>query len=382
MKYFTATDLKKLLSSSEYPAISIYLPTHVTAGDIRQDTISLKNMLASCRERLERQWPHEKVLGFLKPGHDLLNDAMFWQYQSEGLFIFISPGHSDFFNLPISPPARLSIGRFAHVAPLIPAIAETAGFYILVLCQKKPRLYQATHTDVKEVELRDVPASIDEVLKYDVTEEYIQAHTAPRRTTIGTDAVFHGAGDVPDDAHRKKNIERYIRAVAKGIDKELAGRKTPLVLAGVEYERALYKQYSNYRNIIEDGFGLNGGQLEVKQIQCKGRDIVKAHIEAENARWLWAYRNTVSSGRTSDDIRQIVPAAFMGRVDTLLVNIEGSVYGTFDVGSAQVTVHEQAAEDDEDLLNLAVILSLRNDARVLSIAAREISAPAAAIFKY
>jgi hypothetical protein len=382
MKYFTATDLKKLLSRGEYPAISIYLPTHVTAEDIRQDTIPLKNMLASCHEKLEPQWPHERIVKFLKGGYDLLNDAMFWQHQSEGLFVFISRRFSDFFNLPVSPPERLSIGRFAHVLPLIPAIAEAGAFYILVLSQKRLKLYQATHMDISEVELHDVPVSIDEVLRYDVTEEYIQAHTAPRGKSVGTDAVFHGAGDVPGDARRKKNIERYIRAVARGIDKELAGRRTPLVLAGVEYERVLYKQYSCYPHIVEDGFALNGGQLEVKHVHCKGRDIMKTHFDAENAKWLRAYRNTVSTGRTSEDIRQIVPAAFMGRVDTLLVNIEASVYGTSDVHSAQVAVHEEAAEGDEDLLNLAAIFSLRNEARVLSVAPQEIPGPAAAIFKY
>ena len=382
MKYVTATDLKKLLADGEYPAISIYLPTHVTSGDIRQDTIPLKNMLTSCHHRLEREWPHERILKFLKEGYDLLNDAMFWQHQGEGLFVFISGRFSDFFNLAVTPAEKLSIGRFAHVLPLIPAIAQTSAFHILILSQKRLKLYQATNTDINEVELRDVPVSIEQVLKYDVREEYIQAHTAPRGKMVGTDAVFHGAGDVPDDARRKKNVERYIRAVARGIDKELVGKRTPLVLAGVEYERASYKQYSSYPAIMENGFALNGGQLELKQIHRKARDIVKAHFDAENARWLRAYRNTLSTGRTSDEIHQIVPAAFMGRVDTLLVNIEGSVYGRFDADSAEVTVHEQAGEGDEDLLNLAAIFSLRNNARVLSVAAEEISGPAAAIFKY
>ena len=50
------------------------------------------------------------------------------------------------------------------------------------------------------------------------------------------------------------------------------------------------------------------GQVEMKQIHRRAHDVVKPHFDAENAKRLRAYRNTLSPGRTSDDIRQSAPA--------------------------------------------------------------------------
>ena len=243
---------------------------------------------------------------------------------------------------------------------------------------------QANCNNIHEIELHNVPRNIDEILQYDVTEEHLQMHTVPRGKSAGSGALFHGQGNSADDARRKKNIERYLNEVAKGVDKQLQGQVVPLVLAGVEYEQAIYRQCSSYRHILEEGISSEFGQLDIEELQHRAWNIVQPYFDRDIEECIAKYQKLVNTQKASTNIKEILPAAYTGRIDTLLVDINKHVPGKFEPEFQQVKIHERVEDEDEDLLNLAAIYSLRSDAKVCSIAKEKIpgGGPLAAIFRY
>ena len=255
-------------------------------------------------------------------------------------------------------------------------------YYVLVLRQKDIKLFVADFSSIREVELNHVPRDIEEILQYDVTEEHLQVHSAPSGRITGSDAFFHRQGNIADETRRKKNVDRYLKEVAKGVDKQLQDKKTPLILAGVEYDLAIYRQNSTYRHILDKDFSNNFGKFDIKEIHQLAQKIIEPHVAGEIEQSVLNYQNLINTHRTSSDIREILPAACSGRVDTLLLDISKSVSGTIDEGFQKVEIGGNDKNDVEDLLNLAAIYTLQSDAKVHPVSEEDIGSPIAAVFRY
>ena len=384
MKTFTSIDLKTLIQHDEYPSISIYLPTHIKGSDTRQNPIRLKNSLNSCQTRLESEYSLKKVFELLRLGFDILSESMSWKHHSRGLALFMSPSYSQYFDLSFIPEEKLHIGKFFHILPLIHILIKERNYYILVLRQKGIKLLQANYNSIHEVELHNVPKSIDEILQYDVDEKHIQMQTTPFGKSAGSDALFHGQGNIADETRRKKNIERYLKAIARGIDKQLQGQISPLVLAGVEYEQAIYRQHSTYKYLMEEGISTEPGQLNNEQLQHKAWNIVQSYLNRDIEKCSANYQNLAKTKMASSNIREILPAAHAGRINTLLVDTNKHVPGTFEPELQQVNIHQSDEAGDEDLLNLAAIYSLKSNAKVYPFTEKKVTdvEPLAVTFRY
>ena len=94
MKYIESMskdDLELLLSKHNGPCMSIFMPTHFTGPDIRQDPIRLKNILHQAEQKIIESGlysPKVKEI-LLKPIMNLIEQEQFWRFQSKGLAIFV-----------------------------------------------------------------------------------------------------------------------------------------------------------------------------------------------------------------------------------------------------------------------------------------------------
>ena len=96
------------------------------------------------------------------------------------------------------------------------------------------------------------------------------------------------------------------------------------------------------------------------------------------------YRELLGTGRTSNDIEQILPAANEGRVETLLVSLESQSWGVVDAETGAVHLHDSCEAGDEDLLDTAAVLTLSQRGTVYALNRDEMpsGAPIAAVFRY
>jgi hypothetical protein len=90
------------------------------------------------------------------------------------------------------------------------------------------------------------------------------------------------------------------------------------------------------------------------------------------------------AGLASSDLSQIVAAAHQGRVGDLFVALGVQVWGSFDQQTGAVAVQAEAQAHDEDLLQVASLLTLSNSGRVFAVPPEQVPGgrEAAALFRY
>jgi len=79
------------------------------------------------------------------------------------------------------------------------------------------------------------------------------------------------------------------------------------------------------------------------------------------------YRNNAATERASNDICEVIPAAYDGRIESLFVASDQEQWGTFDPVTRTMHVHRVAKFRDEDLLDLAATQTLLHGGSVYAV---------------
>jgi len=373
MDLFTMEDMGKLIGTQQAPCISIYMPTFQQMPEAQQNPIRFKNMVSKVEELLaDSGMETEKTEALLAPLHQLVESSSidYWNHMSDGLAMFLSPEMNLTYREPHTFDEHVYVSDVFNVRPLLPLIQNNGVFYVLELNQENVRLLACDKLQIGEVELEDVPQSLEEALKFDEFERSIQHHaTSSGRTPGGQDAMFHGHGTGTDDALRKENILRFFRALDNGICDYLNDGSNPLILAGVDSLRGLYRQANHYNNLMDEGIDNAPQSLSDAELHERAWKIIKPHYQQEFVNSLDQFYQLDGNNdeRAVGDIQEIVPAAYFQRVDTLFVPQSHTHWGTFDEPNNSVTLHEQPESDSDDLLNQSIIHTLANGGAVYLI---------------
>ncbi len=388
MKLFRIADLRVLAERRQWPCVSLFLPTHRMGKDTREDPIRLRNAVGGAKDRLTQAgYPKDRVAQMLEPVNDLIASRDFWLHQSSGLAVFLAPDFFEYDRVPLKLHDDVVVTDHFAVRQLIPLFTEDGRFYTLAMSQKHIRLFEATRTGIQERAVPDMLQNIEELRKYDGTEEYLQGHTiAPTSGTGGTGAILalHSSGTIADKAQYKADVQRYVHAVARKLDRFLTDDTAPLVLAAVEYEQAFFRQECEYPHLLETGIEGNPDGLNEDQIHRAAWEIVEPQFTKAKKESLGHFADLLNTGKTSDKIEQILPAAAHGRVRALYLRTDVPVWGRFDPKTSAVEVHETAQEGDRDLLDLATIHVLQNKGIAYALHKEEMPTknPHAAMFRY
>ncbi len=383
MDLLTRDDLKTLIEQQEGQCISVFMPTRRAAPENQQNPIRFKNLLVEAeRQLLGSGLRAVEVEKLLKPSQRLVNNRSFWQHQSDGLSVFISSQTFRHHRLPVNFEELVVVTDRFHVKPLLTLFTGAGRFFLLALSQNKVRLLQGTRYSISEVELEAVPKSIDQALKYDDPEKQLQFHTGTPGGTGERAAMFHGHGVGTDDA--KRNILRYFRQIDKRLHDLLKEEQMPLVLAGVEYLFPIYRQANTYPHLVDEGITGNPDELSAKELHSRVWSVVKPLFFKAQDQAVARYKQLGGTGLVSSDLKEIVPAAYHGRVESLFVSVGIQQWGTFDSDTSVVHLHPEAKPLDEDLLDLAAIQTLLHAGTVYAVKPEEVpdGVVLAAVFRY
>ncbi len=374
-------ELEKLVEGHGGPCVSIFLPTHRAGTETQQDPIRLKNLLGEAREDLlARELRSTEADQILEPACELLVDDVFWRYQSDGLAIFLSRDDFRSYRLPLRFEELAVVADRYHVKPVLPLLTGDGQFYVLALSQNEVRLLRATRHSVGEVELRDVPESLADALRHDDPEKQLQFHTGTSGGRGGRAAVFHGheAADAKDD------ILCYFRRIDRGVREALKGSRALLVLAGVDYLLPIYREANTYPHLVEEGITGNLERLSKEEVHREAWAIVRPHFLEARREAVARYEQLAGTGQTSNDLREIIPAAYYGRVDVLFAAAGSRRWGCFDPGTGEAELHEEAEFGDGDLLDFAAVQTLLNKGTVYVLNPEDMpgSVVVASVFRY
>jgi len=322
----------------------------------------------------------------LAPVQQLLADYDFWQHQSAGLALFVAPTMFRLYRLPLAFEELVVVAQRFHIKPLLQLLSSDGLFYVLALSQNQVRLLECTRYSVMEVDLPHVPQSRNEALKYDVVERQLQFHTRTQPFAAPgmgqRDAMFHGHGVGIDDT--KDRIVEFFRQVDHGLSEVLEHKQAPLVLAGVEYLLPLYKEVTTYTYVVQSSVTGNPEGLRAEMLQERAWTLVEPLFRKDLEDAVARYRRYAGTGLALSDLKEVILAAYHGRVETLFVACNMQQWGTFDPETQDIQVAPEAAPEHEDLLDCAALYTFLNSGTVYAAPPDQLpdAAPLAAVLRY
>jgi hypothetical protein len=383
MDIFNKLELRNLMERRDFSCVSIYMPTYRTSPEAKQNPIRFKNLLKQMEERLIAGGFRKSAAKDLSAnGRALVKDSMFWQYQSDGFAAFLSSNWFRYYRLPVSFEELLVITDRYHIKPLLPLLANDGRFYILALSLNEVRLFQCSRYNFTEIELGDIPGSLDEAIALDEPERQLQFHTKTPQGTGNRAAIFHGHG--AGEEEEKKSILKFFKQIDQGLQKMLLDDPAPLVLAGVEYLLPIYREASSYPQLMEEGIAGNPGGVKPEILQAEAWKILEPYFLKAREEASARYKQLAGSGSTSDDIVAIASAAYQGRIEILFTAVGIQQWGTIDPATLSAELHEQQEPGDEDLLDFAAVYTALKGGTVHAIKPEEMpnGARLAAILRY
>ena len=268
MDILKQTDLMQLIETTGEWCVSLYMPTHRVGREQQQDPIRFKNLIDRVEKKLlEYGVRKPEIKKLVRTVENLHTDRDFWQHQSDGLAVFLSPEQAWTYRLPFQFQELVAIGSNFHIKPLLPLLSQNGQFYILALSLNEIQLFLGTRDTIEEVELEDIPTSMQEALFMDDPEKHLGWHTRTRNPSApgSQPAMFHGQGKQSDE-QEKKDILRFFQYFNDGLNTALQGATIPMVLAGVDYLLPLYHEANPYSNLLPEGIEGNPEKLKIKKL--------------------------------------------------------------------------------------------------------------------
>jgi hypothetical protein len=364
--------------------VSIFLPTHRSDTEGRQDAIRLKNLLRGAQTELTRRGHRRRFVdSMLAEARSWINDAEFWKHQGLGLAVFITETETREYRLRAEVEENCFVGEHFHIAPLVPQATGDGRFRVLALSQNHVRLHEATRDHIEEIVLHDVPENIEDALGRELREDSLQWHTrAPPIAGHVRAAIFHGQGAGDDDIDPEQR--QFIRVVDRALFDELEDRNLPMVVAAAPKLAGLYHQISRYPRLISGFVNGNPDEMEPKELLARAWSLAEPWFVADREQALERFPQMEDAGRASTDFGEILRAAQQGRIGTLMIAKGAHRYGDVDEITLDVAVHEQPRPGDQDLVERAVVTSLQQGAtvHVQPIEAMPRHAAVAALYRY
>jgi hypothetical protein len=311
----------------------------------------------------------------------LLNDQAFWLHQSDGLAVFLNSEECRIYRLPLRFEELVVISDRFHLKPLLPLFTSDGHFYILALSQNQVRLLEGTKYTVDEVDLGDMPKSMEEAFQYEDFEKQLQFHTGTPTGSDQRSAMFHGH-DVREE--EKERILKWFRTVDQELSNLLSDSQSPIVLAGVEYHFPIYKEAASNPHRVVEGISGNPEELKPEELHALAWPVVEPIFSKAREKAAARYRQLAGTGQTTTNVKEAVLGAFHGKVDVLFVPVGIQVWGYFDPDSDTVYVDGDLKPGDQDLLDAAAVHSILNGGTVYAVGPEEVpdQEMIAAVFRY
>jgi len=378
MNKLNTDNLKKLMDHRDGPCVTITMPVRKGA-EAPKNEIRLKDQLKAVERQLVQKhgMADGKAEAMLAPIYALASDLSFWSDPGEGLALYFTPGEDvQAYMLPASVRESASVGKRFSLRSVLPTMIGDGKFYILAVSQNAVRLLAASRYTVNQIPLNNIPTSVREMLRIEGTEEqealqFRSGTSTPGRSRQGLESggvMFSGQGAPEDDD--KIRIAEFFNIVDKEVRRWIDdGTRAPLVLAGVEYLHAIYREQSEYPNLITGEIHGNHDETSDADLHARAWGIVEPMFRQEYDQATEAYMMHTgrADGLATDKLEDIVPAAVYQRIATLFYNPNVDRWGAFNEETGEITLHDDPTSDSDDLVDLAVHHALMNGGAVYAV---------------
>lgn len=353
-----STDDLRRLSELAGPCVTLYLPSTPFGPGTRSGPSRLHHLANEAATALQADGTGPEVAEeILAPFRRLEQDPAFWQHQGEGLALFAAPGFFEGFRLAATVSERVAVGAAFRLLPLVAQGGVDTIFFILALSQNSVRLLKGNAHTVSELAVPGLPTAMEGALPEAEPDRVRGVHSVG---ALGS--IAHGQGTEAD--YDKRALDRYFRAVDDAVVAGLRGRRDPLVLACVDYYVPTYRAVSRYPAIWEAAVVGSPERRSSQELHDAAWSVVAPHFTKEAAHEAARYREAAGTGRTATGAQAVLAAARDGKVGTLLLAVE-------------------AASSEDEVLEQAVVETVRRSGRVLTVDAdAALGSVVAAVLRY
>jgi len=362
------------LAAFRHPdCISIYIP-------FRRDDPVENNKIAGARimdtleaaERLlDGRMSRDAIKEMMIPAYGLLETNDLSDNQPEALALFIAPGFFSYIRMQIPITEEMIVENSFYVTPLLPVLIRSEYFFLLVISKKQVRLFRGDAFSMHHVPVAGLPNGVSGM----VTDDNDENLSARDESTT----YAGGKGQT------KKDISVFFEAADDVLFKNvLHEHNVPLLLAGVEYLIPLYKSVCDYPFIWQESLTGSFEHENIESLYRAAMPLMKPHFTEKQEKALVAYGNLLTQGLSTPEFSEIIPAAYYGRIASLLVKKDSHQWGYFDEKNNKLEMHSQQKENSEDLVDNAVIRVLLSGGDVFLLSEEEMpmEKPLCAVFRY
>lgn len=328
--------LVELARPSGWPSVSIYVPSNRMPRQAGEGRLRFKNLVREAAERLTTEGMRDTdAENFLRPLYAIRDDDTWWRDTADGLAVFLSKDTQRTLRLGISMPEQVVVGDRFYLRPLAAAHLKTDNrFYVLALDKGGRRLFAGDRGSIEELDLGDVPTSIEDSARLDEATEL--RHTAPyaaSRKHQGKGSPEGGAfpGHGQELEYETDQLTGFIRQVEGGVDRAI-GRNTdlPFVLIGPARVVAEYRRISRCPVVAVTNIKLNTDAYSSQMVHETALELLEPYFEQQTVRKLTRVTDEEGTELVTRDAETIAHAAAVGRVKSLFFDDGVGPFGTFD----------------------------------------------------
>ncbi|CCH52822.1 hypothetical protein BN8_01855 [Fibrisoma limi BUZ 3] len=346
--------------------LSIYLPTHEYGLEVneRMDKLLLKNHVQDIRLKLQTEGLRSNDIDdLLRPVDALLNDWIFWRYQTQGLAIFRSHDYFTYFHSPIPFRNFHEIGMGFCINPLLPFTQPPRHYYLLLITKNGVTLHKADQYSIIHMGMNlEFPSGLEAVTSYYDFEAELQGRTRARGNSRHAAAIYRS--DDEDNKEKDHLLADFFRLINEAVVQQLGTENVPLVLAGVNYYHPIYRQVNTYSRLCQDGLTGNFEHMHPTNLHPMANKLLTGYFSEIRDRRLAEFANASGSNLASKDLRSLLEAAVMGRIEVLFLQRHVQAWGRFDEYTLATTLHDRRQPGDEALFDKVALLTLRHGGEV------------------
>jgi hypothetical protein len=371
MDILTKADLNLLARRGQPGAhVSLFLPTHRLGSEDRTDPLRWKNLLTSVETALaDRGMRRAEITELLAPAWALHGDSLGWQYMSDGLAMFLGPGWHRSYRVPVTLPELATVGDRFVTGPLMRVLTNDRHFLLLAISQRDVRLLEGSMQHVEELELRDVPRDLRDIIEE--PEPRSDAMARPLAGGRGGRAVFYGYG-AADGEFKKEEVAKFLRQVADGLAEYLNGETLPMVLVGLTEMVATYRSVNSYPHVLDEEIRTNPDGLSPEKLHDAAWPVIEGVLHGQRVRALDRLGELRAAGQSAQEPELVAEAAAQGRVESLFVAGEPWCWEQVTGHGPVVALGADEAFSSCELLDRAVADTLTHGGRVYAVPAAEV----------
>jgi hypothetical protein len=370
LEYLTRDMFLDLARPAAEGCLSIYVPVGDAGG--RAAANRLRQILRGFEEQLAaRGVAPATVANQLRAAWELVEDLAHQINNHAACVLLAWPDRAVTYRVPGPVTELVALGQWPHLKPLTPLVTDQATYYVLSLGKAGVQLFAGKGARLEPLELPGAPSGLDELLQYDEFEPQRQLHPGVPGVGGERGPVFHGQGGAADEL--KSQIQRYCQQIDRALLRAFPETRAPLVLCGTAYVLAIYRAVSRYPAISAEAIVGSPARLPLAELGARAWAIARPDPTEERraARERYAALAARNNHRVAATLSRILPAAAAGQVDTLFVALDREQWGRYDPLTGEMALHATQEIGDDDLLNLAAVLSMQCGGTVYAAPASE-----------